>query len=53
MEQEKHKKPRRKCSDIVEVVESDEIESGLYFCDSIGFKTVDFEPEKAGYIKEE
>ena len=40
-------------SDIVEVVESDEIESGLYFCDSIGFKKVGFEPEKAGYIKEE
>ena len=33
-------------SDIVEVVESDEIESGFYFCDSIGFKKVDFEFKK-------
>ena len=40
-------------SDVVEVVESDEIESGFYFCNSIGFKKVGFEPEKAGYIKEE
>lgn len=40
-------------SDVVEVVKSDEIESGLYFCDSIGFKKVGFEPEKAGHIKEE
>lgn len=40
-------------SDIIEVVESDEIESGFYFCNSIGFKKVGFEPEKAGDIKEE
>lgn len=33
-------------SDVVEVIESDEIESGFYFCDSIGFKMVHFEPEE-------
>lgn len=33
-------------SDVVEVVKSDEIKSGFYFCDSIGFKMVDFEPKK-------
>lgn len=33
-------------SDVVEVVESDKIKSGFYFCDSIGFKMVNFEPEK-------
>ena len=33
-------------SDIIEVVESDEIESGFYFCDSIGFKMADFEFKK-------
>lgn len=33
-------------SDIIEVVDSDEIESGFYFCDSIGFKKVDFEFKK-------
>ena len=34
-------------SDIVEIVESDSVEKGYYFCDSIGFKKIDFEPEKA------
>lgn len=34
-------------SDIVEIVESDSIEKGYYFCDSIGFKKIDFEPEIA------
>lgn len=34
-------------SDVVEVAESiDDVEKGFYFCDSIGFKKIDFEPEK-------
>ena len=33
-------------SDIVEVVESDKIESGFYFCDSIGFKKVGFKTKR-------
>lgn len=32
-------------SDIVEVVDSDKIEKGFYFCDSVGFKKVAFSPE--------
>lgn len=31
-------------SDVVEIAESTETESGFYFCDSIGFKKVDFNP---------
>lgn len=31
-------------SDIVEVVEDNEVEKGFYFCDTFGFKKVDFEP---------
>lgn len=34
-------------SDIVEVVESDKVKSGFYFCDSFGYKEVTFEPDKA------
>lgn len=33
-------------SDIVEIVDAPEIEKGFYFCDSFGFKKVEFEPEK-------
>lgn len=32
-------------SDVVEVRKSDDIEPGFYFCDTIGFKKVDFNPE--------
>lgn len=32
-------------SDVVEVVDSEDVESGFYFCDSIGFKQVTFSPE--------
>lgn len=32
-------------SDIVEVIDSDKIEKGFYFCDSVGFKKVAFRPE--------
>ena len=35
-------------SDIVEVVESETIGKGFYFCDSWGFNGIDFEPEKTG-----
>lgn len=31
-------------SDVVEVVEGNEVEKGFYFCDTFGFKKVDFEP---------
>lgn len=33
-------------SDVVEVIESDSVKSGFYFCDSFGFKEVSFKPEK-------
>lgn len=33
-------------SDVVEVIESDSVKSGFYFCDSFGFKAVKFEPDK-------
>lgn len=34
-------------SDIVEVVDAPAIEAGFYFCDSVGFKRVDFDYEQA------
>lgn len=39
-------------SDIIEVIEADDINPGFYFCDSIGFKEVKFDPEKAEPYKE-
>ena len=33
-------------SDIVEVIESDEVKPGFYFCDSFGFTEVDFDSKK-------
>lgn len=33
-------------SDVVEVIESDKVQSGFYYCDSIGFKRIDFDPKK-------
>lgn len=39
-------------SDIVEVIESDDIKQGFYFCDRIGFKEVSFDSEKAEPYKE-
>ena len=33
-------------SDIVEVIESEDIEPGYYYCDSIGFEKVNFDKEK-------
>lgn len=32
-------------SDVVEVVDSDSVKPGFYFCDSIGYKEISFEPE--------
>lgn len=32
-------------SDVVEIVEAENVKPGFYFCDSIGFKEVLFEPE--------
>lgn len=34
-------------SDIVEVLESDVIDEGFYYCDNIGFEKVDFDPKSA------
>ena len=34
-------------SDIVEVVDSENVEKGFYYCDNIGFSKVDFNPEEA------
>ena len=39
-------------SDIVEIIEPDS-DSKFYFCDSVGFKPVDFEPDMAQPMKEE
>ena len=38
-------------SDIVEINDSDTVENGFYFCDTVGFKKVEFEPEKAQPMK--
>lgn len=34
-------------SDVVEVIESDSMKSGFYFCDRFGFREVSFDPSKA------
>lgn len=34
-------------SDVVEIVEAENVKPGFYFCDSIGFKEVPFEPDIA------
>lgn len=38
-------------SDVVEVERSERVKPGFYFCDSVGFKTVDFEPEQTAQSK--
>lgn len=38
-------------SDVVEIVDADTAEKGFYFCDTVGFKKVEFEPEKAQPMK--
>lgn len=35
-------------SDIVEVYEAEAVPQGFYFCDSVGFRQVAFQPEKCG-----
>ena len=39
-------------SDIVEIVEAEDVEKGFYYCDSIGFSKVNFDPEEAEPYKE-
>ena len=34
-------------SDVVEVIEDSNVKKGYYFCDTVGFKKIDFEAEKA------
>lgn len=38
-------------SDVVEIVEAENVKPGFYFCDSIGFKEIQFEPEKTQHPK--
>ena len=40
-------------SDVVEIIESDSVDPGFYFCDSIGFEKIDFDPDKAETVKNE
>ena len=40
-------------SDVVEIESSDIVEKGFYFCDSFGFKKIDFEPSLAVESKKE
>ena len=35
-------------SDVVEVIESDEVKPGFYFCDSVGFAKVTFDSTRCG-----
>ena len=39
-------------SDVVEITEAENVNPGFYYCDSFGFKEVQFEPEKAEPFKE-
>ena len=38
-------------SDVVEIIDSDTVEKGFYFCDTVGFKKIEFEPERAQPMK--
>jgi hypothetical protein len=40
-------------SDIVEICRTDKVEKGFYYCDSIGFSMVKFNPDKAKPIKDD
>jgi len=33
-------------SDVVEIAESESTEAGFYFCDTVGFKKIDFDPKQ-------
>ena len=39
-------------SDVVEILESEDVDKGFYYCDSIGFSKVDFDPDEAEPFKE-
>ena len=39
-------------SDVVEIVESDSAKPGFYYCDSIGFKDIEFDPSETHRPKE-
>lgn len=39
-------------SDVVEVLDSEVVDPGCYYCDSVGFKRVDFDPEEVKETKE-
>ena len=39
-------------SDVVEILESEDVDKGFYFCDSIGFSKVNFDPDEAEPFKE-
>ena len=38
-------------SDILEIVDSESIDKGFYYCDTVGFTKKDFEPEKTQPLK--
>ena len=38
-------------SDVVEVLDSESVEHGAYYCDSVGFKRVDFDPEEVREVE--
>ena len=40
-------------SDVVEVIDATDVNPGFYFCDSVGFKTVEFDTDLAEPYKEE
>ena len=39
-------------SDVVEITGEDVVDPGFYFCDTIGFKKIDFDPEQTKSLKE-
>ncbi len=39
-------------SDVVEIVDSEDVEKGFYYCDNVGFSKVEFDPEKAEPYKD-
>lgn len=38
-------------SDVVEVIEAEDVDPGFYFCDSVGFKMVEFDTEQTKPLK--
>lgn len=38
-------------SDVVEVVDSGEVEKGFYYCNTFGYSKIDFEPERTQPVK--